>query len=63
MVSSKLFINPAAKQTTELGTQISLFDFCIMTIRLKRTVSATALFLFTSGDNKLNCLKEAPKNT
>ena len=36
MDSSKLFINPAANQTTELGTQISLFDFCIMTIRLKR---------------------------
>ena len=28
---------------------------------LKGAVSATPLFLFTSGNDKLNCLKEAPK--
>ena len=27
---------------------------------LKGAVSATPLFLFTSGNDKLNCLKEAP---
>ena len=30
---------------------------------LKGAVSATPLFLFIFGNDKLNCLKEAPKNT
>ena len=43
MDSSKLFINPAANQTTELGTQISLFDFCIINIGfLRRHIAATS---------------------
>ena len=30
---------------------------------VKGAVSATPLFLFTSGNDELNCSKEAPKNT
>ena len=39
------------------------FEKCKKMNFFKGAVSATPLFLFTYGDDKLNCLKEAPKNT
>ena len=37
------------------------YNGILVPVSLKEVVSATPLLLFTSGNDKLNCLKEAPK--
>ena len=46
----------------EQGVHYKEFDDVSVFYLLLKGVSVTPWFLFTSGDDKLNCLKKAPKN-
>ena len=46
-----------------LSESIASNSYLETTVDVKGIVLATLLFLFTSEDDKLNCLKEAAKNS